>query len=154
LNLTRIHLGEFSARIDSEIAPQCATKGLAWKLDMVDVLVKTDAELLLRLFRNLLTNAVQYTDRGEVYCSAKLDDGRVEFLITDTGRGIANEHQVSVFKEFVRLEKNGVQSPGAGLGLSIVENINKSLDLGLEMSSTLEKGTRFSFRMPIAAVVG
>ena len=88
VNRTRFGLGEFSERIDLEIAPLCASKGLVWKLDMDDVTVFTDPELLLRLFRNLLTNAVQYTDSGEVCCSAKAHGDIVEFLISDTGIGI------------------------------------------------------------------
>jgi signal transduction histidine kinase len=141
-------LGDFSARIDIEIAPLCESKGLRWYLDMADVWVFTDEELLLRLFRNLLTNAVTYTVAGEISCSARVKDGVVWFSISDTGVGIAEELQVAVFEKFVRLEKSGIGAAGLGLGLSIVEKINKALDLGLKMNSTPGMGTRFTFRLP------
>jgi signal transduction histidine kinase len=148
VNRTRFALGEFSQRIDLEIAPLCASKGLIWKLEMDDVTVFTDPELLLRLCRNLLTNAVQYTDSGEVCCSAKAHGDIVEFLISDTGIGIPAELQEEVFKRFVRLTAGTVGTAGAGLGLSIVEAISRALELGLRMSSTLGVGTQFSFRLP------
>jgi signal transduction histidine kinase len=111
-------------------------------------MVFTDPDLLLRLFRNLLTNAVKFTDSGEVCCSAKAKGDTVEFLISDTGIGIAAELQEEVFKQFVRLAAGAVGSTGAGLGLSIVDKISRALGLGLQMSSTLGVGTRFSFRLP------
>ena len=148
VNRTRFGLGEFSGRIDLEIAPLCAGKGLVWKLDMDDVMVFTDPELLLRLFRNILANAVKYTDSGEVCCSAKAHGDIVEVLISDTGIGIPAELQEEVFKRFVRLTAGTVGTTGAGLGLSIVEAISRALGLGLRMSSILGVGTRFSFRLP------
>ena len=143
-----VQLREFSARIDIEIAPLCKSKGLRWYLDMADVWVFTDEELLLRLFRNLLTNAVTYTVAGEVSCSARVKDGVVWFSISDTGVGIEEELHTEVFEKFVRLEKSGIGTAGLGLGLSIVEKINKALDLDLKMNSTPGMGTRFTFRLP------
>jgi len=151
LRPARVRLGELSVRIDAEIAPLCAHKTLRWNLDMDDVLVSTDAELLLRLLRNLLSNAVQYTESGEVCCHAKSQGDSVEFLISDTGPGIAAEHHEVIFEQFVRLGSDGAGSTGVGLGLSIVEKINQSLDLGLKMSSVPGKGTQFRFRLSIVS---
>jgi signal transduction histidine kinase len=141
-------LREFSKRIDREIAPLCEEKGLRWHLNMADACVFTDEELLLRLFRNLLTNAVTYTVAGEVSCSATVQDGVVWFSISDTGVGIDEKLQAAVFEKFVRLEKSGIGTAGLGLGLSIVEKINKALDLSLKMESTPGIGTRFTFHLP------
>jgi signal transduction histidine kinase len=148
LNISRFRLGDFASCIDREIASLCVANDLAWKLDMDNVLVSTDEALLLRLMRNLLTNAVRYTDTGVVSCRAKAADEWVEFEIADTGCGIAAEDQEVVFHEFVRLTKNGVRSSGAGLGLSIVKKIGQALDLELRMSSSPGVGTRFTFRLP------
>ena len=89
-----------------------------------------------------------YTVAGEVSCSARVKDDVVWFSISDTGAGIAEELQVAVFEKFVRLEKSGIGTAGLGLGLSIVEKINKALDLNLKMESTPGSGTRFTFRLP------
>jgi two-component system, sensor histidine kinase len=147
LSISRFHLGDFASCIDREIAPLCAANNLAWQLDMDNVQVSTDEALLLRLMRNLLTNAVRYTDSGVVSCRAKATGEWVEFEIADTGCGIAAEDQQAVFNEFVRLANNGVRSSGAGLGLSIVKKISQALELELQMSSSPGVGTCFSFRL-------
>jgi signal transduction histidine kinase len=147
LTICRFHLGDFASCIDREIAPLCAANNLAWELEMDNVLVSTDEALLLRLMRNLLTNAVRYTDSGVVSCRAKAVDEWVEIEIADTGCGIAAEDQEVVFNEFVRLANNGVRSNGAGLGLSIVKKISQALELDLQMSSIPGVGTRFTFRL-------
>jgi signal transduction histidine kinase/integral membrane sensor domain MASE1 len=144
----KFRLGQFSARIDLEIAPLCAAKGLTWNLDMDDVLVFTDQDLLLRLMRNLLTNAVRFTESGEVCCRAKAYVDRVEFLISDTGSGIPEEQQKQVFEQYVRLAHSGITSAGSGLGLSIVRKISEALELGIQMSSVVGKGTVFRFQLP------
>jgi signal transduction histidine kinase len=148
LNINRFRLGQFASGIDREIAPLCAERGITWKLDVDDLLVSTDEELLLRLVRNLLSNAVRYTEDGTVSLTAKPVDNAVEFTISDTGCGIASEHQESVFNEFVRVTDNGVRSQGAGLGLSIVKKISQALELDLQMDSTPGEGTRFTFHLP------
>jgi two-component system, sensor histidine kinase len=149
LNFSTFSLAELGHQIEFEFAPLCAAKGLAWHLEIEDVTLRTDYQLLLRLFRNLLTNAVRYTNRGEISCSAKADGDVVRFLITDTGIGIALEHQEVVFEDFVRLKVDGLDPAGSGLGLSIVKKIGQALELDLQMSSTPGEGTQFSFRLPI-----
>ncbi len=150
LHVGKIRLSDFRTRIDSEIAPACARKGLNWRLDMDDALVSSDEELLLRLFRNLLTNAVRYTDQGEVRCSAKADGNIIKVLISDTGIGIAPEYQELVFEDFVRLKIESMEPTGSGLGLSIVKKISQALQLDLQMSSSTGRGTQFSFWLSIA----
>tara|TARA_R110002049_G_scaffold152916_2_gene317079 strand:- start:996 stop:2366 length:1371 start_codon:yes stop_codon:yes gene_type:complete len=150
LNLTTFCLAEFSRRIDSEFSQQCKNRGLDWQLSVDAVTVRTDEDLLLRLLRNLLANAVRYTDHGAVCCSARAVGEQVVFKVSDTGRGIAPEHQQTVFEQFVRLDNNDTDNAGRGLGLSIVERINTALGLDLQMTSTVGKGTEFSFQLPVA----
>jgi signal transduction histidine kinase len=150
LNLARFRLRALADRVHAEIAPLCAEKGLAWELDVDDAWLSTDQELLLRVLRNLLINAVCYTDTGRVHCSAKVQGRFIEFIILDTGCGIAPEDQQVIFKQFVRLRHDKFPSTGAGLGLSIVDKISQALNLGLQLSSTPGLGTRFTFQVPIA----
>jgi two-component system sensor histidine kinase ChiS len=118
-----------------------------------DAMVFTDEELLLRVLRNLLTNAVQFTEFGEVRCITQMRGDRVEFIVSDTGCGIPPEQHAEVFREFVRVTPKGQTSSGAGLGLSIVAKIDQALRLDLHMTSTVGVGTQFSFSLPAAAEV-
>ncbi|CAA0109159.1 Autoinducer 2 sensor kinase/phosphatase LuxQ [Halioglobus japonicus] len=149
LNLTTFCLAEFARRIDIEFSEQCKSRGLDWQLAVEAITVTTDADLLLRLLRNLLANAVRYTDHGAVCCSASMVDDCVEFKISDTGKGIAPEHQKAVFEQNVRLENNDADDAGRGMGLSIVDKINTALALDLQMTSTVGKGTVFIFHLPV-----
>ena len=142
---TSVSLNDLARRIDMEIAPLCSEKDLGWNLDVDDVLVHTDAELLLRLIRNLLINAVRYTANGEVGFSAKSRGKVVCFEIFDTGEGLSPDQQKLVFSEIVRLRGNEIHTTGHGLGLSIVNKVSEALDLELQVSSSEEKGTRFIF---------
>jgi two-component system, sensor histidine kinase len=148
---TRFRLGKIGCYLESEFAPLCTSKGLTWSFEFDDPWVFTDYQLLLRLFRNLLSNAVRYTNHGEVRYSAKAIGDVVEFLISDTGIGIAAEHHVVVFEDFVRLKIEGLDPTGSGLGLSIVKKLSQVLGLDLQMASTPGKGTRFNFRLPITS---
>ncbi|MFK7977164.1 MAG: sensor histidine kinase [Halioglobus sp.] len=145
--LATVALAQFSKRIDYEMAPLCAEKGLRWHIDLGSAYVQADEELLLRLFRNLVSNAVRYTLKGEIRCIACVDQGQVRFEISDTGVGISEEDQSLVFGEFVRLEQAGSDATGAGLGLSIVAKIDEALGLNLSMSSEVGVGTRYQFSL-------
>ena len=151
VNLVRFRLGDLSKRIDFEMGALCSRKGLTWNIDIEDVLVWSDPDLLLRLIRNLLTNAVNYTETGEIYCGTKTNADAVEFFISDTGVGIAAEEQEAVFERFVQLESRRIGAAGTGLGLSIVKKIDLALNLGLKMSSVVGSGTEFRFMVPRAS---
>lgn len=150
ISYSNVRLVDLASRIDGEFSPLCADKGLTWRIDMVDAVIETDRELLLRLFRNLLSNALRFTSEGEIRCTATPIDDELEFAVTDSGPGIAPEDQEKIFGEFVRLETTGPDNTGAGLGLAIVNHIDSALGLNLKLESALGEGTRFSFRLPRA----
>lgn len=92
-------------------------KHLQLRLDASSAVVRTDALMLGRIVRNLLSNELRYTDKGGVTISAVDAGGGVELRVSDTGPGIPLERQGAIFDEFVRLETGG---EGLGLGLAIV----------------------------------
>lgn len=147
-HLSAVRLEDLALRIDGEFQPLCQYKGLDWYIDFVEATVNTDLEVLLRVFRNLLSNAVRFTEAGKITCLARLEDGRVRFEVSDSGPGIAVEERENIFPQFVRLENGVDHAEGAGLGLAIVDNINRALSLGLSMESELGRGTHFYFSVP------
>jgi len=150
LSCSEVRVAELGSQLNAEFQLPCEEKGLSWELDLPDIAIATDRELLLRLFRNLLSNAIRFTDDGTVACTGELRGDRVLFTVADTGPGIAEEDQTQVFRQFVRLRHNTANGEGAGLGLSIVEHIDAALDLGLRMESAPGRGTRFFFAAPLA----
>src|SRR4029434_843840 len=117
----------------------------------------TDEGKVSQILRNLLSNALKFTERGEIRVSARLiEEAMVEFSVADTGIGIAAEDQQRIFEEFSQVE-NPVQRRvrGTGLGLPLVRRLATLLGGGITVKSTPGVGspfaTRNSIRYPVAA---
>lgn len=104
---------------------------------------------------NLVTNAVRYTpDSGKVEVSWKmLTDGRGEFMVTDTGPGIAAEHLPRLTERFYRIDRSrSRETGGTGLGLAIVKHVAQRHGAELHIESQLGQGSRFSITFPSVRV--
>lgn len=115
--------------------------------------VDSDPLLVTRILRNLLSNALKFTPEGghvELSCKAGEDD--VVITVSDTGPGIAADMQDAVFDEYVQLEQTGHEGPrGLGLGLNIVRQLARKLEIGLDLQSRPGSGTRVAITMPRSA---
>ena len=113
----------------------------------VDQVVYADANLLRRVFQNLIANAINYTPRGEVMISARmLDDGTgVECTVSDNGTGIAADQLEKIFEKY---ESNPGQSGGFGLGLAIFKTFIDAHDGIVSVESTEGVGSTFRFTLP------
>lgn len=113
----------------------------------------TDEGKLSQILRNFISNALKYTERGEVRVKAELvDESNVSFSVVDTGIGIARADQVRVFEEFVQVE-NRLQRTvkGTGLGLPLSRKLAQLLGGEVTLESELGVGSTFSVRVPIVA---
>ena len=111
----------------------------------------TDEGKLSQILRNLISNAIKYTQQGEVRVSVTREDEIAVFAVTDTGLGIAKEDQERIFQEFVQLD-NPLQakSKGTGLGLPLCRKLATLLGGTLTVRSELGRGSTFTARIPIA----
>ncbi len=143
-------LDRILTQLQIEFAPIAEEKGLTLVIEKQGYHVKTDQTLLTRLLRNLISNAIKYTEAGNVRVNCHIDKGVVQVDVADTGVGIKSKHQRRIFDEFGRLDAGRKAAPGLGLGLSIVERISKVLDHPVSLRSNHNEGSRFSVKIPIA----
>ncbi|MCB7136124.1 ATP-binding protein [Cellulosimicrobium marinum] len=124
--------------------------GVALEVDAVPGLaLVTDRRLLARILRNLLTNAVKFTDAGTVRLEVAPDAGCVRFTVTDTGLGIPADQLDAVFEEFVQVP-NRLQPTvrGTGLGLPYARSTSQALGGTLVATSDPGEGSVFTLRLP------
>jgi signal transduction histidine kinase/CheY-like chemotaxis protein len=145
-------LDRLLARLEEQFAPLAEEKGLALTLVCPPhTVVTTDETLLEQIVRNLVGNAIKYTDSGSISMVVTANAGVALLAIEDTGRGIPLEAQAHVFEEFYQRDNPGRdRSRGLGLGLAITRRLAALLDLELTMSSAAGVGTSFVIRVPSA----
>ncbi|MEZ2351780.1 ATP-binding protein [Caballeronia sp. RCC_10] len=113
--------------------------------------IRTDEAKVAQVLRNFVSNALKFTERGEVRVSASYDEVRrlITFSVTDTGIGIAPEHQQVVFEEFGQVENRLQQYvKGTGLGLPLCRKLCKLLGGDVSLESELGRGSTFSATIP------
>jgi signal transduction histidine kinase/DNA-binding response OmpR family regulator len=114
----------------------------------------TDEGKVSQILRNLISNALKFTPRGQVVISAQMMEGnQVRFIVADTGIGIPSEHHETIFREFSQIE-NPLQERhrGTGLGLPLCRNLAMLLGGRLWLESEEGKGSTFFAQIPAVYV--
>lgn len=146
-----VSVRELLREIDAEFSVPCRAKALELVIEPIDFVARSDYDLLDRMLRNLVSNAVRYTHRGEVRITCAAIDNDLLLTIADTGIGIAPQDQERVFKEFVQLHNPArSRDKGVGLGLAIVRHIALLLGHSIAVDSCPGQGTRMTIRLPRA----
>jgi CheY-like chemotaxis protein len=100
--------------------------------------------MLEDMIRNLLSNAIRYTDRGKILLGCRRAGGKVRIEVWDTGIGISGDRLPHIFEEYYCDAERG----GFGLGLAIVRRLGEILDHRVDVRSTPGRGTAFSIEVP------
>jgi signal transduction histidine kinase len=149
--LRNIDMQTVLARVGEEFRVEAAAKGLRFTIESRDCTVRSDAVLLERILRNLVSNAIRYTAAGTVGVSVESSDSIARIAVYDSGIGIAPEHQQRIFEEFFQLGNPGRTSrKGLGLGLSIVKRLCDLLGLPIRIDSKPGTGSTFTVEVPLA----
>jgi len=113
--------------------------------------VRADANKITWVLSNLISNALRYTDSGgHIHLSSEQVGPQVHISVTDDGTGIPYEYQSKIFDKFVQV-KSGKHIGGSGLGLTICKEIVRAHGGSIWVDSTPEKGSIFTFTLPVAA---
>jgi two-component system, sensor histidine kinase len=142
----------------AEYNQAAAQKHLVLLQELNPVRVMGDAVALGRIARNLIDNAIKYTDEGRITVFTGLDSTQTPPLavlsVKDTGKGIPEAEQAKIFEEFYQLDNPGRdRSKGVGLGLAIVQRLCELLGAKIQVKSRLGEGTEFRVTLPVAVGV-
>jgi two-component system, sensor histidine kinase len=138
------HLGRLLDQLINEYQTQASNKNLEIRKRMGDYWVFSDPVLVEQILRNLIWNAIKYTETGGVLVALRKQDTRISAEVWDTGVGISDEEQLKIFDEFHQINNPGRdRSQGIGLGLSIFQRTAKLLGLDLSLASRPGSGSRF-----------
>jgi len=142
---------DVAERLSIEIADQAAGKGIAFRMVPTSAAVRSDPVLLERMVRNLLVNALRYTERGSILLGCRRRGGSLLIEVWDTGPGIPEDQLQRIFEDFYRCARNRSDNTGGlGLGLSIVRRMAQILDHQVAVRSRLGQGTVFSIAVPLS----
>lgn len=158
-DVEEFELHDLLAEAENEVAAAIREKGLELRSDLLRQRMRTDRRRLMQYLRNVLSNAMKYTDRGSVTVTARFvsspaempGEEMVEIAVTDTGIGIGEEDQEKIFQPFYRVVTPQREIvPGTGLGLFLTRKIATEILKGdIIVSSESGKGSRFSLRIPV-----
>lgn len=167
LDLSRVEAGEISIKksmIDlDELCKniqlifkfRCPdTIQLTWRKPNMKVTLNTDVNRITQILSNLISNALKHTSKGSItYGYRLINDGQeVEFFVSDTGSGIAEEDMDNIFNTY--MSRDAETQNGYGLGLALCKIIVEKMNGTISVASTLGEGSTFKFVIPFEGTIG
>ena len=144
-------VNELMRNLANEFEKQAARAGLEFSFVPCNISVYSDSQLLARILRNFLSNAIRYTDKGRILLGCRRREDCLEIQVWDTGVGVPSDQLKEIFLEFKRVNaKKQREDKGLGLGLAIVDKLSTVLNHEIKLQSILGKGSVFSVCVPYA----
>ncbi len=151
-----VRLPAFIDQVGRMFGPAAEAKGLVFRTEIAGFLpdyVRADQKRLRQALINLISNAIKYTQSGEVVLKVRYSGQIATFEVRDTGPGIAPESQEAIFAPFDR-GIEGARAGGIGLGLPITRAIIQILGGELDLESVPGQGSVFRVRVMLGQIVG
>ncbi len=150
---SEFRIGDFLEHLKTAIPASWTKEDVAihWKVDVADTVMHSDAGKVEIILRNLIHNALKYTDDGEVRISAAAVPGncKVGFTIGDTGQGIPREDLEHIFQMFQQSSQAPPRQGGVGLGLFLAKQLTTALGGSIHADSDLGIGSQFTVELPL-----
>ncbi len=132
-------------RLAGDYAPEAIERGIKFVVVPTREVVESDPVLLERILRNLVANAMRYTQRGGVVMGCRRRGGRVGIEVWDSGPGVAQDERERIFEEFYQIgNPERDRSQGLGLGLAIVRRLAELLGHDIVLRSRMGRGSVFA----------
>jgi heavy metal sensor kinase len=153
IEVEAIDLGALLPAVIAQLEPLAAARKLSIELALAPLRIYGHTDHLVRLFLNLLDNAIRYTPPGgRITLSCTSDQGEVAVRLSDTGPGIAPEHLPQLFDRFYRVDRGRNRAQGgSGLGLAIAQTIAQAHGGRIAVESSVGQGSTFVVILPAAA---
>jgi signal transduction histidine kinase len=155
VDLEAVDVGELVKETTALIEPLLATTDLSFQMRLPPerLTIVTDPGLLRQILINLLTNAIKFTESGEIRLEISADGKELRCAVHDTGNGIAPKDMERIFVPFQRVEQERVvREEGTGLGLAVSRRLARLLGGDLTAESKLGVGSTFTLRCPLHTV--
>ncbi len=138
-------------KIENELAPLADEKRIVYRTRETHLAAQSDPALVELILRNLVSNAIRYTERGGLLAACRKRGQHAVLEVWDTGIGIAPAQQQEVFREFHQLgNPERDRRKGLGLGLAIARGLAHTLGHELSLASTPQRGSVFRLALPLA----
>ena len=155
LHTEQVRLPQLLEQLVYMFRPEAEAKGLAFEYVCASHLpefVKTDEKRLRQILINLLSNAIKYTERGKITFRVRYRSQVAEFIISDTGEGIAEKNVERIFRPFERVKRPGSTIAGTGLGLTITRLLTDIMGGDISLTSTVGIGSEFKVILMLSSI--
>ena len=143
-------INDLLGRLRDEFAYHAQAQGVGFDVIPCGLTIRSDPRLLEQMIRNLISNALKYTERGKVLLGCRRREGKLSIEIWDTGVGIPKQELQAIFDEYHQIDNAARErSRGLGLGLSIVKRLGNLLAHSVRVRSELGKGSVFSIEVEL-----
>jgi len=149
LYLTEFNLSKTGKEIIATFVSKAEKKGIRLTWDVPDINVVSDERRFKQILLNLVSNAIKFTEKGEVEVKGIVKNKGIKIIVRDTGAGIKKEDIHKLFEPFSQLEYTVSNEKGTGLGLHLTKNLVQFLNGDIRVESEYGKGSKFIFTLPL-----
>jgi len=147
-DITRFDVQSLLQQLFLDYEKQADHKGLKFALHSKPFIVQSDKTLLERILRNIISNAIRYTDEGAVLIATRYRGDKLRIEVRDSGLGIDPKDHEIIFQEFQQLNNDHAEITGLGLGLAIVRRLASLLHHKVDIKSEAGRGSIFAIEVP------
>ncbi len=148
-NIVFTDINETIEELIDEFKQIAQQNGIELRVRTCPFMIKTDPVLLSTILRNLIQNALSFTEKGKILISCRRKNNKILLQVWDTGKGIPSQYQEDIFAEFQQLHNpERDRNKGLGLGLAICKRISTLLNITIKVKSVVGKGSVFTLEIP------